>query len=101
MAEKHESVQREHRHYHSPEAKKRQLNRLAKAAGHLRHVRTMIESDEDCSEVLVQLSAVEAALHNLGKEIINEHLTHCIAHALEEGDTKAIEAFQEAIKKFL
>ena len=90
-----------HGHYHSPEEKKRQLNRLAKAAGHLQHVRTMIENDEDCADVLIQLSAVESALHNLGKEIINEHLTHCIIHAIEDGDTEAIDSFQEAIKKFL
>ena len=90
-----------HTHYHSKEEKKRQLNRLAKATGHLNHVRAMIENDEDCSEVLIQLSAVESALHNLGKEIINEHLSHCIAHAIEDNDTKAVEAFQNAIKKFL
>ena len=90
-----------HSHHHSPDEKKKQLNRLSKAAGHLQRVRSMIENDTDCAEVLVQLSAVEAALHNLGKEIINEHLTHCIAHAIEDGDTQAVEAFQEAIKKFL
>ncbi len=88
-------------HYHSPEEKKRQLNRISKAAGHLQHVKSMIENDEDCADVLIQLSAVEAALHSLGKEIINEHLTHCITHAIEDGDTRAVEAFQTAIKKFL
>ena len=90
-----------HGHYHSPEEKKRQLNRISKAAGHLQHVKTMIENDEDCAEVLIQLSAVESALHNLGKEIINEHMTHCITHAIEDGDTAAVEEFQKAIKKFL
>ena len=90
-----------HGHYHSPEEKKKQLNRLAKAAGHLQHVKTMIENDEDCAEVLIQLSAVESALHNLGKEIINEHMTHCIIHAIENGDMQAVEDFQSAIKKFL
>ncbi|MCR5304094.1 MAG: metal-sensing transcriptional repressor [Lachnospiraceae bacterium] len=91
----------EHSHYHSSKEKKRQLNRLAKATGHLQHVKTMIENDEDCADVLIQLSAVESALHSLGKEIINEHMTHCIIHAIEDGDTEAVEAFQEAIKKFL
>lgn len=91
----------EHGHYHSPEEKKRQLNRISKAAGHLQHVKKMIENDEDCADVLMQLSAVESALHNLGKEIINEHLTHCIVHAVESGDTESVEAFQKAIKKFL
>ena len=90
-----------HGHYHSPEEKKKQLNRISRAAGHLQRVKKMIENDEDCADVLVQLSAVEAALHNLGKEIINEHMTHCISHAIEDGDTHAIEEFQKAIKKFL
>ncbi|MBQ9064089.1 MAG: metal-sensing transcriptional repressor [Blautia sp.] len=89
------------KHYHSPDSKKKQLNRISKAAGHLQHVKMMIENDDDCSDVLIQLSAVESALHNLGKEIINEHLSHCIAHAIEDGDTEALEAFQEAIRKFL
>lgn len=91
----------EHGHYHTPEEKKKQLNRISKAIGHLQHVKVMMENDEDCSDVLIQLSAVEAALHNLGKEIINEHMTHCITHAIEDGDTTAVEEFQKAIKKFL
>lgn len=91
----------EHGHYHSPEAKKKQLNRIAKAIGHLQHVKVMIENDEDCADVLMQLSAVNAALRNLGKEIINEHMTHCITHAIEDGDTKAVEEFQKAVQKFI
>lgn len=92
---------KEHGHYHSPQEKKKQLNRLSKAIGHLNHVKAMIENDEDCAEVLVQLSAVNSALKNLGKEIINEHMTHCITHAIENGDTKEVEEFQKAVKKFI
>ena len=72
----------------------------ARAIGHMQRVKKMMENDEDCSEVLIQLAAVEAALHNLGKEIINEHMAHCVAHAIEDGDMQALEDFQEAIKKF-
>ncbi|MBQ1715611.1 MAG: metal-sensing transcriptional repressor [Firmicutes bacterium] len=90
-----------HSHTHSPEEKKRQMNRLAKAIGHLQHVKGMIERDEDCADVIMQLSAVNAALKNLGKEIINEHMTHCIVHAIEDGDMEKVEEFREAIKKFI
>ena len=90
-----------HKHYHSKEEKKKQINRISKAIGHLQHVKTMIENDEDCADVLMQLSAVTSALRNLGKEIINEHMTHCIAHALEDGDTTAVEEFKKAVKKFI
>ena len=87
-------------HHHSPEEKKRQLNRLSRVIGHLQYVKRMIEEDEDCADVLVQLSATRSALSGLGKEIINEHITHCIAHAIEDGDMEAIEEFQKAIEKF-
>ena len=91
----------EHGHYHSPEEKKKQLNRISRAIGHLQHVKLMIEKDEDCADVLVQLSAVNSALKGLGKEIINEHMAHCIIHAIEDGDMEEIEEFQKAIKKFI
>ena len=100
MAHSHEHTH-EHGHFHSPEEKKKQLNRISKAIGHLQHVKLMMERDDDCADVLTQLSAVNSALHSLGKEIINEHMTHCIVHAIEDGDTHAVEEFQKAIKKFL
>lgn len=90
-----------HSHTHSPEAKKKQLNRLARAIGHLKSIQGMIERDEDCADVLVQLSAVRSAINNLGKVIIDEHLTHCIYHAIEEGDETSVREFQDAIRKFL
>ena len=101
--EKKENLQmyEQHAHYHSPEMKKRQLNRISKAIGHLQHVKAMMERDEDCADVLMQISAVNSALKNLGKEIINEHMTHCIIHAIENGDTAAVEEFQKAVEKFI
>ena len=86
-------------HHHSPEEKKRQLNRLSRVIGHLQHVKRMIEEDRDCADVLMQLSASRSALTGLGKEIINEHITHCITHAVQDGDMEAIEEFQKAIEK--
>ncbi|MBE5897252.1 MAG: metal-sensing transcriptional repressor [Lachnospiraceae bacterium] len=90
-----------HGHYHSPEVKKKELARISKAIGHLQHVKLMIENDEDCSDVLMQLAAVRSAINSLGKEIINEHVEHCISHAIEDGDTQALEDFKGAIKKFV
>ena len=89
-----------HAHFHSPEEKKRQLNRLNRVIGHLQHVKKMIEADEDCADVLTQLSATRSAITGLGKEIMNEHISHCIYHAVEDGDTEAIEEFKKAIEKF-
>ena len=90
-----------HSHYQSPEEKKRQINRINRISGHLAYVKRMIEEDIDCADVLVQIAAIRSALNGLGKEIINEHISHCIYHAIEDGDTHAVEEFQKAIQKFM
>ncbi|MCQ2553319.1 MAG: metal-sensing transcriptional repressor [Clostridia bacterium] len=90
-----------HSHNHNLESKKKQLNRLARASGHLNHVKSMLENDDDVAETLIQLSAVIAALNGLGKEIINEHIVHCISHAIENGDADAVEDFKKAINRFI
>ncbi|MCR4903371.1 MAG: metal-sensing transcriptional repressor [Butyrivibrio sp.] len=90
-----------HGHYHSPEHKKKLTNRMARIIGHMEKIKDMIDNDEDCAEILIQLAAVESATKSLGKVIINEHISHCIIHAMEDGDMKSIEEFKKAIEKFL
>ena len=99
-SEQHEHVHH-HGHVHDPKEKRRQINRLSRVIGHLEYIKKMIEGDEDCAAVLMQIAATRSALNGLGKEIINEHISHCIAHAVEEGDTDAIEEFKKAIQRYL
>ena len=68
-----------HRHVHSAEEKRKVMNRLSRAIGHLEAVKRMVERDEECSEVLIQLAAVRSAINNTGKVILKNHLDHCIA----------------------
>ena len=90
-----------HNHHHDPEKMKAIVNRLSKAIGHLESVKKMVEDDRDCAEVLIQLSAVKSAINNCGKEILKEHIAHCIVHAVEDGDEEAIIELNEAIDKFM
>lgn len=96
-----DGVLHEHSHGHYHRNTKAVLNRLSKIIGHLESVRKMVESGRDCSEVLIQLSAVKAAINNTGKVILKDHMEHCIVHAIEEGDNRAIEELNEAIDKFI
>ena len=88
-------------HVHDPREKRRQINRLSRVIGHLQFIKRLMEEDSDCSDVLMQLAAARSALNGLGKEIINEHMTHCVANAIESGDEKLIEDFQEAIRRYM
>ena len=90
-----------HRHVHSEEEKKAVLNRIAKAIGHLEAVKRMVERDEDCSDVLIQLAAVRSAINNTGKVVLKNHIDHCIVEAVEQHDEEAIEKLSAAIDKFV
>lgn len=82
---------------HSHGHDKALINRISKSVGHLESIKNMIESGKDCAEILIQLSAVRGELVSLSKVIIKEHLSHCIAHAIEDGDTKKVDEFKNAI----
>lgn len=90
-----------HKHVHSTAEKKAVLNRLSKAIGHLEAVKRMVERDEDCSQVLIQLAAVRSAINNTGKVVLKNHINHCIVEAVEENDQDAIKMLNEAIDKFI
>lgn len=90
-----------HGHTHSHAHTKAVLNRLSRAQGHLDAVRRMVERGEDCSQVLVQLSAVISALNSTGRVILKDHIAHCIVDAVEEGDIAAIDSLNDAIDRFM
>lgn len=77
------------------------LRRLARASGHLDAVRRMIEEGRDCSEVLIQLSAVRAELANAGKVILKDHIDHCVVRAVRENDEESIRLLKGAIDSLL
>ena len=90
-----------HTHTHSHEHTKAVLNRLSRAIGHLESIKKMVENGRDCSEVLIQLSAVKAAINNTGKVILQDHIQHCLVDAIESGDMKEIKELNKAIDRFI
>ena len=91
----------DHAHGHHHTNTKAVLNRLSRAIGHMESIKRMVEEGRDCTEVLIQLSAVKAAINNTGKIILEDHIEHCIVDAVEHGDTKAIQELNKAIDRFV
>ena len=88
-------------HPHLHENTKAVVNRMARIIGHMESIKRMVENGRDCSEVLIQLSAVKSAINNTGKVILKDHIEHCMVDAVESGDHKAIEELTEAIDRFM
>lgn len=89
------------RHTHTHTQTKAVLNRMARLIGHLESTKRMIEDGRDCSEVLIQLSAVDAAIKAVGRIILKDHIEHCIVDAVKTGDTAEIERLNKAIEQFI
>ena len=93
--------QGKHSHTHDPKEVRAIINRLKRSIGHLDKVRRMVEDGEDCSDVLIQLSAVKSEINNTGKLILKQHMEHCIVEAVRENDRDSIEKMNEAIDRFM
>ncbi len=90
-----------HTHLHTHTQTKTVLNRMSRLIGHLESTKKMIEDGRDCSDVLIQISAVNAALLGVGKLILKDHLEHCIVDAIEHGDQEALIKLNQAIDQFI
>lgn len=90
-----------HGHTHSHTQTAAVLNRLSRAIGHLESIRKMVESGRDCTDVLIQLAAVRAALGGVSRVILKDHMEHCITDAVEHHDQQAIDDLNHAIDHLL
>lgn len=94
-----EPVSADHTHHH--EHTTAIVNRLSRVIGHLEAVRRMVEREQDCSEVLIQLAAVKSAINNTEKLILKDHIERCLVDAVEHGDKQSIERLNQAIAQFI
>ncbi len=76
--------------------------RLARAEGHLRAVTRMWQEEKPCPEVLLQVSAVQAALRQVSRIIVEEHMESCLVEAARKGSyDQALAELKDALKQLL
>lgn len=90
--------------YGYSENKNKLLKRLARAEGQVRGIARMVEEDRYCIDILTQLAAVDTALESVALEILEDHVTHCVAGALASGDEtdaeNKIDELLQAVRRF-
>ncbi len=84
-------------HSHTHTQTKAVLNRMARIIGHMKSVKQMVEDGRDCSEVLIQLSAVDAAIKSVSRVILRDHVEHCIVDAVKSGDDSTVEKLNQTM----
>jgi len=85
----------------SDKEKKKLNNRLRRVIGQVEAVGRMIEEEEYCVDILMQLSAATGALSKVGQLVLEEHIKTCVRDAIESGDAvDRDEKLEELIKIF-
>lgn len=74
--------------------------RLNRVIGQLNGVKTMIDDNRYCGDVLIQLSAAESAVHSISAILLQNHLETCVVEQIEQGNTQIIDEAMQLIKKF-
>ena len=77
--------------------KRKLAHRLSRINGQVEAVRRMIEEDEYCVDILMQLSAATGALHRVGEIVLDQHLRRCVQDAMRNGDDTERDAKLEEI----
>ncbi|MFS0752808.1 metal-sensing transcriptional repressor [Oceanobacillus sp. 1P07AA] len=77
------------------------INRLKRIEGQVRGIQKMVEDDRYCVDILVQISAIQSALKNVGFAVTERHMNHCVIDAIKQGEGKeTIEELMSVLKQF-
>lgn len=91
-----------HEHVHSEESLRKLVNRLSRLEGHIRGIKTMVQENRPCPDVLIQVAAVRGGLDRVARLILDEHLNECITRAVDEGNISAeVDALKAALDRFI
>lgn len=75
--------------------------RLNRAIGQLNGVKTMIDTNRYCGDVLTQLAAAESAIHTVAEMLLEDHLETCVTERVRQGDDEVITEAMQLIKRFV
>ena len=85
----------------TPEEQKDLLKRLRMAEGQIRGIQSMVENDAYCPDILIQVSAVTAALNSFSKRLLACHVRSCVSEDIRSGNEEAIEEFVSMLQKLM
>lgn len=97
----HHSPDGKRKSHHSDVMKKKLVHRLNRIEGQVRGVKSMIEKDTYCDDVLNQIASIQSALHSVGKLLLEGHMKSCVVERLQDGEQEVIDELLTTIHKLL
>lgn len=89
-----------HKHRESAEADAL-LRRLSRIEGQVRGIRGMVEKEAYCTDILTQVSAVQAALNAFARELLGSHIRSCVVQDIQAGRTEVVDDLLNTLQKLM
>ena len=77
------------------------IHRLNRIEGQIRGIRGMVEEGRYCTDILVQVAAVNAALNSFNKVLLASHIKSCVVNDIKEGREETIDELVETLQKVM
>ena len=77
------------------------INRLNRIEGQVRGIKKMVENGTYCTDILIQVSAVNAALNSFNKVLLGNHIRTCVAEYIRQGKEETIEELVTTLQKLM
>ena len=85
----------------SPDEYRSLLNRLSRIEGQVRGIYKMVEADAYCTDILIQVSAINAALNAFNKELLANHIKTCVANDIKNGKEDTVDELVATLQKLM
>ncbi len=77
-------------------------DRLSRIEGHVKGIKKMVEERRPCEDILVQIAAIEAAMHKVGLVILEDHISGCVIDGIKDGkEEETLKKLKSALDKFI
>lgn len=77
------------------------INRLSRIEGQVRGIKKMVEDDAYCTDILIQVSAVNAALNSFNKVLLSNHIKSCVTRDIKDGKEETVDELVEVLQKLM
>lgn len=77
------------------------INRLSRIEGQIRGIKGMVEKDVYCTDVLVQVAAVNAALNSFSRVLLSNHIRTCVTQDIKDGKEETVDELIQTLKKLM
>lgn len=77
------------------------VNRLSRIEGQVRGIKNMLEQDAYCTDIMIQVSAVNAALNSFNRELLANHLKTCVTDDIKAGSEESMEELLKLLPKLM